>query len=122
MGIEALKLAPKGALRRLGQRLFPKAPPMSYEENEALLAKMKRLGIPLGLEGGFNPLWVMTIFIDGVIETLGFNKPEYMPKYEKPSVPPPRPPEEYDTALGLANLFNDIMAEVFKPWWKQTSD
>jgi len=112
MGAEALKLEQKGALYRLGQRLFPKTPPMSYEENEAFLAKMRRLAIPPGLEGGLNPLWIIILIVDGGMGILGFNKPEYMPKYEKPSAPPPKLSGDSNPLGEFMTAFNEVMENL----------
>jgi len=116
--------APKGALRRLGQRLFPppvkqELPPISDERREEILARLRQ-GRPPDEEDLNIILAPVIFFIQGLLGFLRFDDPKYMPKNvpsQRAPEPPPRPPEKYDTSVDFGKLFGEIMEEVFKPHW-----
>jgi len=131
MNVEAPKPAPKGALRRLGQRLFPEAPPeaapkwppISDERREEILKRLKQEGHPL-LNLDFSPLDVITIFINEMIN-FSYDKADEAAKADKASIsnekinsqttpePPPQLSGEPGLSLGkLIKTFNEVMKNL----------
>lgn len=109
-----IPVSPKGALYRLGQKLFSNVPSAAGKDT-AYLAKMKRLGIPPDGKGGLDPLWIILFIVDGIMETSGFYKPMNMPKYEKPSAPPPKLSGDSNPLGEFMTAFNEVM-ENLRHW------
>lgn len=117
MNAEVPKPAPKGALRRLGQRLEQLFPPLMSDEEVQEFLETSRQRMTGGLDSELNsPLDIITIFINNMVN---FNyadadkarAEEERIKNEKKSQTSPEPPPH---PLGkLIQTFNEIKETLY---------